>query len=114
MTPEGQQEFMRLCEDIHAMMAENRKGMDDCITILNRMIAAQEAWETGKLTCAQKDTRRIIHDPRDVQRINKQMEYARSAKTVWRPGGGPLTVPQIEQLSIGIELQRNRLELNES
>jgi hypothetical protein len=27
----------------HAMMAETRKGMDHCITILDRMIAAQHA-----------------------------------------------------------------------
>jgi hypothetical protein len=36
MTPEEQHEFMRLCENIHAMMAEARKGMSDFITILDR------------------------------------------------------------------------------
>jgi hypothetical protein len=45
MTPDEQRELMRRCEDILATMAETRKGMDDCITILDRMIATQAAWE---------------------------------------------------------------------
>ena len=45
MTPDEQQDLMCLCEDIHAMKADTHKGMDDCITILDRMIAAQDAWE---------------------------------------------------------------------
>ncbi len=46
MTPEESEECVRLCEDIHAMMTDTRKHMDDCITILDRTIAANEAWES--------------------------------------------------------------------
>jgi hypothetical protein len=46
MTPDEKHEFMRLWEDIHAMMAETRKGMEDCITILDRMVAANDESES--------------------------------------------------------------------
>jgi hypothetical protein len=44
MTPAESEECVRLWEDIHAMMNETRQQIDDCMTILKRMITAHGAW----------------------------------------------------------------------
>ena len=70
---------MRRCEDILATMAETRKGMEDCITILDRIIAAQAASEADmrakgygsrpRYLCAASPTRTIL-----VSRLNPLCE----------------------------------------